>query len=331
MTQLALSFYATHMHFVQSLWLARQKELAAHERSLTDAGVSRQGSEDYVGGTFVVFDWDADKVTWQIPFNGSAGFCWRDDYLYISMMRLNETVGIDGFGHEKTRFSHLMFNNLHTIIPSKRGFLHTVSGTDMIMETDSQGHSLYEWRATEHGYDTLPTGRKRAIDTTLDQRYMMYPTLSQVTHVNSACFADEREQEILATLFVQGQIISIDRQSGRSRVLLEGLQRPHDIRPYPGVGWVVSNTAANETLVLDKRWRIKRRIAMDFNWIQSSAPLADGSIVIADANNHRLVRVYADGRPTEIRFFPQDWKIFLVQEVSPAKQHFFRQPIATPC
>lgn len=331
MTLLALSFYATHIHFIRSLWLDRQKIRAADPLSPGDNGIPRQGIEDYAGGTFVAFDWDTDQVIWQIPINGAAGFCWRDQRLYINMMRLNETLGLDGFGREQTRFSHLTFNNLHTILPTRRGFLHTVSGIDTIMETDDQGHALYEWRAAEHGYDTLPTGRKRTIDYTQDQRYTVYPTLGQATHINSACFADEREQEILATLFCQGQVISIDRRSGRVRVLLEGLVRPHDVRPYPGGGWVVSNTAAQETLVLDKRWRIKRRIAMDFDWVQSSAPLADGSIVIADANNHRLVRVYADGRPTEIRFFPRDWKIFLVQEVAPERRDFFQQPVCVPC
>jgi hypothetical protein len=319
------------MHFVRSLWQYRQKRLASDSRPFNETGTPRRGSEEYVGGTFVAFDWDTGQVTWQIPINGAAGFCWRDDRLYINMMRLCETVAIDGYGHEQNRFSHIAFNNLHTILPTRRGFLHTISGVDTIMETDERGNALYEWWATDHGYDTLPTGRRRTIDRSLDHRYFVYPTLGQTTHINSACFADEREQEILATLFHQGQVIAVDRQSGHSRVLLNGLHRPHDVRPYPGGGWVVSNTAANETLVLDKHWRIRRRIAMDFNWVQSSAPLADGSIVIADANNHRLVRVYADGRPTEIRAFPLDWKIFLVQEVSPKNRNFFQHPVCVPC
>jgi hypothetical protein len=331
MTLLAISFYATHMHFVRSLWQYRQKGLAADSRPLHEAGAPRKGCEEYVGGTFVAFDWDADQVTWQVPINGAAGFCWRDGLLYLNLMRLCETVAIDGSGREHSRFSHPTFNNMHTIVPTRRGFLHTISGLDAIMETDDQGHSLYEWWATEHGYDVLPTGRTRAIDRQIDHRYVVYPTRGQATHVNSARFADEQEQEIVATLFQQGQVISIDRRSGRCRVLLDGLHKPHDVRPYPGGGWVVSNTADHETLLLDKRWRIKRRIAMDFDWVQSSTPLADGSIVIADANNHRLVRVYADGRPTEIRAFPLDWKIFLVQEVLPGERAFFQQPVCVPC
>src|SRR5690348_10614389 len=122
MTLVAISFYATHMHFVRALWHRRGHHPVDpdEERHLA---VAREGCEEYVGGAFVVFDWEQDRVTWQLPLNGAAGFCWQDGLLYVNMMRLCETVTVDGVGREQHRISHRSFNNLHTIVPTRRGFL----------------------------------------------------------------------------------------------------------------------------------------------------------------------------------------------------------------
>jgi hypothetical protein len=152
------------------------------------------------------------------------------------------------------------------------------------------------------------------------------------THINSACFFASDEEVILATLFRQGTVIAIDRKSGQSHRVVSGLRAPHDLRPLAGNGWIISDTANNQTLIFNEHWQITRRLHMDFNWVQSSAPLSDSSIVIADTNHHRLVRVYlGDPQPRyEVRNFPTEWRIYLVEEVPEEHVNFFRHPIAHP-
>lgn len=321
MTLLAISFHGTRMSTVRSLWKEGQSTATA-----------RMGSEPYAGGTFVVYDWDQDQVTWQIDVDGASGFCWRQELLYINMVRVSETLAVDGHGRERKRFSHRFLNNVHTLVPTRRGFLLTSTGTDSIVEVDQDGAMLYEWCALDHGYHLLKNHERRVLDRAVDQRYVVYPTTSShATHVNAAFYRDPEESCILATLFHQGTVIAIDRASGAATTVFAGLSAPHDLRPFPGGGWIVSDTGNNQTLLLSEDWQVRRRIVLGFDWVQSSAPLADGSIIIADTNHHRLVRVSAqEEQPMETRIFPPDWRIFLVRAVPPAYQQFFQHPIAAP-
>jgi len=341
MTLLAISFHSVHMHVVQTTW----KEQREHHKytkaqqpmkdSVAEPAESmsqmKWGAEYYTGGTFIILDWEKKQVVWQLALDGAMGFCFHDGLLYINMMRLGEIVALDGHGCEQQRISHKSLNNIHTVVPTERGFLLTSTGTDSIIELDQKGTLIYEWCALDHGYSLLGNGQPRTLDRSLDQRYVVYPTYAHTTHVNSACFADSKEDVILATLFHQGTIIAIDRRSGQVQTLVSGLNRPHDLRPCSAGGWIVSNTQDHQTLLLDEEWKITQSIALSFNWVQSSAPLADGSIIIADANNHRLVRVRpGDQQAIEIETFPANWRIYHVEEVPTQYAGFFQHPIADP-
>jgi hypothetical protein len=331
MTLVAVTFHSLRITAQHSVWSNRQK---LDGKRLQKAGISTDQfmfkCEPYVSGTFVVFNWEENRVVWQIAIDGPTGFCWHEEYLYINLMRLNEIVVLDGYGHELQRFSHPHLNNIHSIQPTNQGFLLTSTGTDSIIEIDKIGNLLYEWCALDHGYATLLNGEERTIDYTQDQRRIFYPTAFHTTHVNSARFADLNESKILATLFHQGTIIEIEKESGKVKTLMDNLCNPHDLRPFYD-GWLVANTANNQVLVLDMYWQIQQDITMGFNWVQSSTPMSDRSIIIADTNNHRLVRVYQDTQhTTQVRSFPSDWRIYQVEEVPARYKEFFRYPIASP-
>lgn len=314
MTLLAISCYDTSMH-------------SRDVRYRSDPGA---WFVPYTGGVFCVFDWEKDEVTWQVAIDSAAGFCWKNNLLYIAMQRFSEVVALDGYGSEKLRFSHKSLNEVHTIVPTRNGFLLTSTGTDSIIEINSRGEMLYEWCALDHGYKLMTQGKMRILERSIDQRFCVYTTESHTTHVNSACFADPDEQTILATLFHQGTVIAIDRLSGQVQSLISGLNKPHDVRPYLNKGWIVSDTRNNQTLLFDKEWKIYHRISKGFDWVQSSAPLADGSIVIVDTNNHRLVRVYGDDfQSYEERLFPPDWRLYLASEIPSERETFFQQPIVS--
>ncbi len=329
MTLLAISFHSTHMKVIRAIWQQAQRHIRQDLPAISAQPIMRQGTEFYTGGTFVLFHWEKNQVIWQIDIDGPTGFCLWRDALYIAMMRLGDIVVLNGYGQEVHRFSHRALNNLHTITPTNRGFLVTNSGLDALCELDSRGNMLYEWSALDHGYPSLPGGQVRTIDYSLDQRYIFYATAGHTTHINSACFADPEERTILATLFHQGTIIAIDRLGSDTQTLLGGLKSPHDLRRYPHGGWIVSDTGHHQALILNDHWEVTHTITGDFDWVQSSAPLRDGSVIIADTNHHRLVRVYPNEHHyREIRAFPPDWRIFLVQEITAEESDFFRYPIA---
>ena len=336
MTLLALSFHGKHLNALRFAWVEQQFRQQMHDTDTRQPpsspafqGVPWQ-REHAMGGIFAVFDWERNEVVWQITIDGVAGFCFHDQLLYLNMMRLDEVIALDGTGHEQQRFSHPHLNNIHTILPGKRGFLLASSGTDSIIELDRQGNLLYEWCALDHGYSLLPNGQKRLLDRSLDQRHYFYNTRIHSTHVNSARFLDTQETSILATLFHQGQVIEIEKCSGEARTLVSGLDRPHDLRPYRE-GWVLSNTGAGQTLVLNADWQIVQSLNMDLDWVQSSAPLHDDSLVIADTNHYRLVRAYINNQGeiyhSEERSFPTDWRIYQVEEVPEEYSNFFQHPI----
>lgn len=324
MTSLAISFHGTRMSSVRALWEERRARPSVSRYNLDAMPMMRWGCEPYSGGTFVVYDWEAGQVVWQVDIDGATGFCWHERFLYVNMLRLGDILVLDGQGREQYRLSNRLLNNLHTIVPTRSGFLISSTGVDSIFEIDRVGNIIYEWCALDQGFDHTVDGRVRALDRTQDHRYIEYPTPAHTTHVNGARFAAADEQTILATLFHQGTIIAIDRRSGRSRILVDGLLAPHDLRPHPHGGWVVSDTRRNQVLLFDEDWRVERRIAHDFNWVQSAAPLNDGSVIVADANHNRLVRVYPGNEPTEIRIFPPDWRIYLIEEVPLDLADFFR-------
>lgn len=330
MTLLAISFHSIHMSAIRSLWAARDLSQAriapdAHTEHLPPPLLYQR--EPYASGAFVLYDWERDEILWQLACDGASGFCWRDGLLYLTMLRMDEVLALDGHGCEQFRFSHPHLNNIHTLQPTKQGFLLTSSGTDAIIELDQHGILLYEWSALEHGYAYLKNGKVRTIDYTLDQRHIFYSTPLHTTHVNSARYADESEEKILATLFSQGEVIEIDKQSGDARTLVSGLQQPHDLRPCQD-GWTVADTRNNRVVLLDKDWNIKEYILMEFDWVQDATMLHDHSIVVADTNKHRLVRVYQD-KNHQIRSFPNEWRIFQVEEVPTSYQNFFAYPHAS--
>jgi hypothetical protein len=325
LTLIGISFQSVHYHTLLSSWKSADlHSLDSMQQTENSHLMMKWGCQPYTGGTFVIYDWEKNRVIWQIDIDRPAGFCWHNDLLYIIMLRLNEIVALDNKGREQYRISHSYFNDLHSIKPTKRGFLLTSTGVDSILEIDKRGNIHYHWCAIDHGYERMKNGNVRMIDFTQDQRYYIYRTQSHTTHVNSALFADDKEELILATLFQQGTIIAINRRSDEVRTLMSGLKYPHDLRPYPSEGWIVSDTRGSQTLIIDKQWNITQRITMNFEWVNSSALLSDGSLVISDADHFRLVRVFPDSqRAPEICTFPPEWAAYYVEEVPSAYNKLF--------
>jgi hypothetical protein len=102
------------------------------------------------------------------------------------------------------------------------------TGLDLLLEFSRDGEILWNWWATDHGFELTPTGCRRELDKSADHRTIQYGTLNQTTHINSA--AELPDGRFLASLFHQGMVIAIDRESGEWQPVLEGLDHPHAVR-----------------------------------------------------------------------------------------------------
>jgi len=187
--------------------------------------------------------------------------------------------------------SNPLFSDLHSITFSTAGnLLVTSTGVDGILEVDPDDAQVvyWDWLATEQGYGRTPSGKSRSVNRAIDYRRYVSSTPEHTTHVNTAL--NDTPGRVLATLFHQGTLIEIDKVSKRSRILLGGLRSPHNIRRRYG-GYILSDTRANRVLLLDDGFRLERELEGGFSWVQDAVELDTQSVLIADSNNDRILRV----------------------------------------
>jgi hypothetical protein len=186
-----------------------------------------------------------------------------------------------------------LFNALHSISRSSRGYLVASTGLDLLLEFTAEGALLWEWWATEHGFPLTPTGQPREIDKGRDHRAAKYGTLGQTTHVNSV--AEHPAGLILATLFHQGTVIAIDRESGSWRTVLEGLDHPHAVRILDEDTFTVADTVHGLALLVrfnaaEARGTIEAAIDADTDWLQDcSYDRRSDTWILVDGKRSRIL------------------------------------------
>lgn len=184
-----------------------------------------------------------------------------------------------------------LFNALHSISRTRRGYLVASTGVDLIVECTRQGEILWTWWATDHGFDRTPGGRRRQIDKTADHRAIMYGTLSQTTHVNSA--AELPDGRVLATLFHQGTVIAIDRASGEWQTVLGGLDHPHAVRVLDEEHFTVADTVGGRALLVRlsrQEGKIVAEVNAGTDWLQDCRYDAQANCwTLVDGKRSRIV------------------------------------------
>jgi hypothetical protein len=189
--------------------------------------------------------------------------------------------------------THPLCNALHSLRPSRRGFLAASSGTDSVLEFSLHGDLLWRWTATEHGFDTLPSGGARHIDVSHDYRGLRETSSSHTTHLN--CAAELDDDIVLVCLFHQGMIIAVDRATGDWEPVLSGLKHPHGIRVLDPDSFTVADTGNGRALVVERianGWTARPEQQFATNWLQ-------------DAQHAATARVYVDGQHSRIEILDE--------------------------
>ncbi len=212
-----------------------------------------------------------------------------------------------------------LFNALHTIRASQRGYLVTSTGLDLILEIAPDGHILWQWWAVDHGLNTTPFGHCRTIDRTLDHRGREYGTLMQTTHVNSA--VELPTGQIVATLFHQGAVILIEREDGRWRPLIEELPCVHGVRRVDDQHITVADTQRGRGLLLrvgQGQAKVVDVVRIQTDWLQDCVYIPEQDLwILVDGSHSKVLQIdrrNSRGEPQVIPLDPE-WRLY---EVLPA-------------
>jgi len=251
---------------------------------------SREKPKDDQGGLLCVID-DNGEIEAQVGLTMPAGMVFSDDGILVAAHDTIHEVANDLSSVRPSVISLPSFNLLHSLSRTQRGYLAASTGLDAIVEFTRDGQQIWSWWATEHGFAYTPENVRRTLDKAADYRGVKYGTLAQTTHVNSA--AELPDGTILATLFHQGMVISIDRESGAWQPVLEGLDHPHAVRILAQDYFTVADTGHGRALMVRLsagRGSIETEVQADTNWLQDSFyDYQHDRWLLVDGKNSRVI------------------------------------------
>jgi hypothetical protein len=182
------------------------------------------------------------------------------------------------------------------------------------VEFNRDGELLWNWWATDHGFELTPTGQHREIDRSADHRTIQYGTLSQTTHINSA--AELHDGKFLASLFHQGMVIAIDRERGTWTTVLEGLDHPHSVRVLDEEHFTVADTVHGRALLVKLRagrGDVINEIEVGTSWLQDCRydDQHDCWILVDGKKSRIILRRGRSGTKTLAQFdFDPEWRLY---------------------
>jgi len=226
------------------------------------------------GGRLVLLDWDTGEVLADTAVTGVSGMATQDQTV-VAGSWIDQCVYILSRDGEVSSITHPWFNYIHSVDITPDGtFLLASAGSDLIIELTPGGDVVWYWFGPEHGYDTCPDGSVAFFDRNTDYRGMRRSTAEQAMHVTSAIQVSRRS--VLATLFHQGTLVVIDRETGRARTLLGGLCRPHGLHRIDG-GFMLSDTLGHRILLLDSQFAVRSEISFGCQWLQDTIVTSAGT------------------------------------------------------
>jgi hypothetical protein len=226
------------------------------------------------GGRLILLNWDECEVLADTTVLGVSGLAtWHQ--MVVACSWIDQCVYLlDPRGGVST-MTHPWFNYIHSVDITPDGTLLLASaGSDLLIELTPGGEVVWHWFGPEHGYVECPDGSAAFFDRNADYRGMPRSTDEQAMHVTSAIL--ESPRRVLATLFHQGTLIAIDRETGRTRTLVEGLRRPHGLHRHDG-GFILSDTLGHRVLLLNHQLEVHSEIFFGSQWLQDTIVTSAGT------------------------------------------------------
>lgn len=307
--RLLVSCISTRHSVLKDHWSATSEKT---ECPLTVLGSYEKPKED-LGGLLCLLD-DLGTTRKTIDLKIAAGMVDAERGVLVtafdSIYELDPERGELG----QSVISSPLFNALHSLSRSRRGYLVASTGVDLLVEFDQAGEILWTWWATDHGFEQTPAGRRRQLDKAVDHRTIKYGTLAQTTHVNSV--AELPDGRVLATLFHQGTVIAIDRENGAWQTVLEGLDHPHAVRVLDEQHFTVADTVGGRALLVSLKGqesKIEAEVSAGTSWLQDCRYDARHNCwVLVDGKNSRVVLRGgpAGDQPLAQFDFDPEWRLY---------------------
>ena len=309
--RLLLSCISTKHSVLKQHWTQASQETPA-ACPLTVLGSYEKPKEDLGGLLCLIEDMGCSQQT--IGLHMAAGMVASEKGVFVTSFGSVHEVDADLSSLHENVVSSPLFNALHSISRTRQGYLVASTGLDLLLEFNRSGEALWSWWATDHGFELTPSGRPRIVDKTADHRTIKYGTLSQTTHVNAA--AELPDGRILASLFHQGMVIVIERETGAWQPVLEGLDHPHAVRVLDEEHFTVADTVHGKALlarVNKAGGRVEEEIDAGTNWLQDCH--YDGTYncwILVDGKNSRVsLRRGRSGDKTCSQFdFDPEWRLY---------------------
>ncbi len=315
--RLLLSCISTKHSTLKKHWA---ESAQATQCPLTVLGSYEKPKEDTGGLLCLLEDFGCSQKNLDLKM--AAGMVDTDKGVFITAFGSIHEVDADLNAVKQDVVSLPLFNALHSISRTQRGYLVASTGLDLLLEFDRAGEILWSWWATDHGFEITPTGHRRVLDKSADHRAIQYGTLTQTTHVNSA--AELPGGRILASLFHQGTVIVIDRETGKWEPVLEGLDHPHAVRILDKTHFTVADTVHGRALLVgiderSGRGRVEEEIDAGTSWLQDCRyDCEHQSWILVDGKNSRLILRRGRSGDRAIAQFDLDpeWRLYEVHILS---------------
>ncbi|MGM0647995.1 MAG: hypothetical protein ACQESZ_06370 [Bacteroidota bacterium] len=271
------------------------------------------------------------------------------------LTRLKEPRGIDMKGDILALSSenkvYLVKDRVEVIEDSWFSYIHTVdihphnfsrllvssSGFDAFFEYDMDTkEQTFEWFAWEngfdHGYDPQ-TGEKvfltrwpekaqalrgggKPVMLINDPANQVLPTARRAAFINSVVYDQKSPDRIIATLFHEGAVYSIDKHSSAKERILDDMLSPHG-----GARWsehyMATNTKGGQVVIGSNQHQNrydfsqlkgKPRELADFEWIQNAVNIGD-VIVAIDSNRNAFVVFQPHSKQLDFIPFDANWAV----------------------
>src|SRR6266550_8320372 len=307
--KLLLSCISTKHSTLKKHWTQTSQDISC---PLTVLGSHQKPKEDLGGLLCLIEDMGSSQKTLELKM--AAGMVTSDNGVFVTSFSGVHEVDTNLGIVRHNIVSSPLFNALHSISRTQRGYLVASTGLDLLLEFNRSGEILWSWWATDHGFELTPDGQPRVLDKLADHRSIQYGTRAQTTHINSA--AELPDGRFLASLFHQGMVIAIDRETGEWQPVLEGLDHPHSVRVLDERHFTVADTVRGRALLvnIDKDGgRVVQEIDSGTTWLQDCRYDVDHNCwILVDGKNSRIVlRRGRSGERTLASFdFDPEWRLF---------------------
>jgi hypothetical protein len=308
---LLLSCISTKHSMLKQHWAQAREHTQC---PLTVLGSHYKPQEDQ-GGLLCLLD-EMGYIQRSVELPMPAGMAFSDNGVFVASLEAIHELTPDLSIVQPNVVSSPAFNLLHSLSRTTRGYLVASTGLDAILEFTRDGQLLWSWWATEHGFVQTPTGEQRILDLTADHRGIKYGTLAQTTHVNSA--VEVPGNLVLASLFHQGMVIAIDRESGAWHPVLEGLDHPHSLRVLTEDYFTVADTGRGRALLVhlkDGRGKIEVEVGASTTWLQDCYyDYRHDRWILVDGKHSRIIlRSGTSGERPHIQFdLDPEWRLYEV-------------------